>query len=779
MKRNYNNTAINAAIPLILTEATATPSQIAKQIFDSKTQADRAMIQASVDSAFENAIKAMKSITSLEQYKTVLKELQKLTNGAGIAKFLNSFVDSATIDTVVKHLKTWMPKKDYNWTIDKYKAEQPVVKINIDKDPNISKYSDTLHPDKWKIPGEDLKNMQSHPTPRMIARRIYDAKGDLISWMKGGNFLDNPKAVIKALSLIRNVNELDQVNRELKKLTKGRGIGEYIQSFLGARIGNAQFNPKATRRAANSMLNILNKIEGAKSNASLMKPITDPLYDTLMHAISTSKAGSETIGEPFRWYQDIMDKDTFLRNHRHEIMLILEIGALFIPVPVLNVMASSAIGMADAKAYWDEGHRYEARLYAILSAIPLVGVGVKVTLKVAIKKLGPKGLKAFVEKLSKIKSGKPAKFTKEEQAVIQNFTTDPKLLHKTIVDSYKTTKLAKGTSNVIKLTGIGAREYAKIVAVNKAYDAIYVAAGLQLADIQSSIRPQLEKIKSFVLANQNSNAVKESNTQSYKQTYIKELIKEEYIKLITEQTTPFRTRQESDRFRTWLNINYQQQMDLMDVDLTGPPDSPQLALAYDKYKYEYNAWLKAKGETPIEDVPNPNEQELSGWDWVISKGISVYIVLGILGAVFAGAIKVFAGWRITKLIKNKAIPYFRNKKAVKELLQNPEKIQKDIKKFDRMSSGELKALIQEIDPSKVLTAAEEEQIRKAINNPQLTTRMIISARQQAIDDFIKHGGRTTRTFDATDVISMLTDAERAEFGQAIYEYQRIMRFTEI
>ena len=57
--------------------------------------------------------------------------------------------------------------------------------------------------------------------------------------------------------------------------------------------------------------------------------------------------------------------------------------------------------------------------------------------------------------------------------------------------------------------------------------------------------------------------------------------------------------------------------------------------------------------------------------------------------------------------------------------------------------------------------------------------MITTIRNQAIKDFIKHGGRTTGTFKAREIISLLTDAERAEFGEYILRYEKYMQFTEI
>jgi hypothetical protein len=68
----------------------------------------------------------------------------------------------------------------------------------------------------WSI----LKNS---PTPANIAKVIYDSKGI---------FNDDETLVIAALSKIKDKTMWWQVNKELQKLTGGRGIVQYLNSFM-------------------------------------------------------------------------------------------------------------------------------------------------------------------------------------------------------------------------------------------------------------------------------------------------------------------------------------------------------------------------------------------------------------------------------------------------------------------------------------------------------------------------------------------------------------------
>jgi hypothetical protein len=56
-----------------------------------------------------------------------------------------------------------------------------------------------------------------------IAKLIYNAKG---------YFMDENSDVVKALKLIKDKTQWWKVNKQLQKLTGGRGIAKYIDSFM-------------------------------------------------------------------------------------------------------------------------------------------------------------------------------------------------------------------------------------------------------------------------------------------------------------------------------------------------------------------------------------------------------------------------------------------------------------------------------------------------------------------------------------------------------------------
>lgn len=58
-----------------------------------------------------------------------------------------------------------------------------------------------------------------------IAQQIYDAKGSI---------LDDEDSALQAIRQIKNIKQYQQVFSELKKLTEGRGIAEYLKSFMSA-----------------------------------------------------------------------------------------------------------------------------------------------------------------------------------------------------------------------------------------------------------------------------------------------------------------------------------------------------------------------------------------------------------------------------------------------------------------------------------------------------------------------------------------------------------------
>lgn len=100
---------LNRISDKILNEASFTPQQIAKKIYDSK---------GVVWDDEKSAINAVEQIKNLTQYKEVLKALQKLTGGRGLGQYLKSFTNLQQRLDIVNHLKSFIPKNQWGWTIE-------------------------------------------------------------------------------------------------------------------------------------------------------------------------------------------------------------------------------------------------------------------------------------------------------------------------------------------------------------------------------------------------------------------------------------------------------------------------------------------------------------------------------------------------------------------------------------------------------------------------------------------------------------------------------------
>lgn len=94
-----------------------------------------------------------------------------------------------------------------------------------------------------RVISEDAANATStnpwsllkNPTTANIAKTLYNAKG---------YFNDDEKIVVAAVSKIKDKNMWWQVTKELQKLTGGKGIPEYINTFMQGPDFNVEWNSK-------------------------------------------------------------------------------------------------------------------------------------------------------------------------------------------------------------------------------------------------------------------------------------------------------------------------------------------------------------------------------------------------------------------------------------------------------------------------------------------------------------------------------------------------------
>jgi len=84
--------------------------KLAQQIYDSK---------GIFSDDEDGAIGSIKQILSIEQYKLVNAELQKLTGNRGLGEYLHSFMNFRDLYKVAEHLVKVLPEKDWGWTVKK------------------------------------------------------------------------------------------------------------------------------------------------------------------------------------------------------------------------------------------------------------------------------------------------------------------------------------------------------------------------------------------------------------------------------------------------------------------------------------------------------------------------------------------------------------------------------------------------------------------------------------------------------------------------------------
>ena len=231
-------------------------------------------------------------------------------------------------------------------------------------------------------------------------------------------------------------------------------------------------------------------------------PMKDLMSQEKAKAKKASLKGSNTIAQTMaadvNASMDAKKIGKFFSDHRHEVMGALEIAALLIPVPGVNVAISTAIAGADAAMYWNEGDKYTAGFVATLSAIPLIGT---LALKIpGVKQLGAKGIIMLAKKMKLIKAGKKPALTAAEQTVIKQLGKHQKLVT-TETSKYYAKKVAAkqaGKQAVVKKAGKVAKgvasSAANYVASRAVWNSVYTSSGIQQSEIAALIEPSLKRL---------------------------------------------------------------------------------------------------------------------------------------------------------------------------------------------------------------------------------------------------------------------------------------------
>lgn len=138
----------------------------------------------------------------------------------------------------------------------------PAGALDVINDPNL-KYSDRLKKTNYASIVPLIKDSPEVVRARTIAKTIYDAKG-IVS--------DDMYLVVKAIKQIKDAKQFYLVQTEFRKLSNGRGIGQYIASFLGTRFMGADLNLVETLRDGETIVKHLKSI---KADPATIKIIND------------------------------------------------------------------------------------------------------------------------------------------------------------------------------------------------------------------------------------------------------------------------------------------------------------------------------------------------------------------------------------------------------------------------------------------------------------------------------------------------------------------------
>lgn len=275
-----------------------------------------------------------------------------------------------------------------------------------------------------------------------IAQQIYDAKG---------TFSDDEEKVMPAIQAIKNTKQYIEVNKELQKLTGGRGMGEYLTSFLdiNPRLMIAsyllQFIPANQwgwtikkivpwndfRTVAQNDPSIFDKWKAGETGIGEEKALIKLMGGPYKQA--WSKWSSLSAGEQLNaWWKD----------NGHTVLTVLQIGTAFLPV--IGWAVSAGIGLIDANEYRKEGDPKTAGLVAMFSLMP--GIGKLVQKIPGVNQLGKKGMSLLAKKLSVAKTT-AVKFSAIEMEVLEELAKHDKFI-KQQVEIFLKTGIAKNAKQV-------------------------------------------------------------------------------------------------------------------------------------------------------------------------------------------------------------------------------------------------------------------------------------------------------------------------------------------
>jgi hypothetical protein len=271
-----------------------------------------------------------------------------------------------------------------------------------------------------------------------LAKKIYNAKG--LVW-------DNEYAALKAILAIKDSKQFNSVQKELQKLTGGRGVGQYVSEFIQVRDSMNSIYAPITIKYLKSIITHLTKIGTYKQTIDIFDKKLKSMekWSKINSDLASSGAGQTQLA-----WETFAQRAAVDPEFKHNYLTSLQVLASFIPV--IGWAVSAGIGFGNAYVYYQEGDSKTAGLEAIFAAIPGLGVAGKIGLgKVAPKFMAGLGKKVALNQTKNL--------TKQEIKILDLIGKNQKAL-KTELDNYFKTGIKKSAKKISR---------DKLVAAGKKY----------------------------------------------------------------------------------------------------------------------------------------------------------------------------------------------------------------------------------------------------------------------------------------------------------------------
>lgn len=274
---------------------------------------------------------------------------------------------------------------------------------------------------------------------KKIAKKIYDAKGYV--W-------DEEYGVVQTIKSIADSNQYNQVTVELQKLTGGKGIAQYVTSFIDVdKAGKDRWHrAKLTIYYLDIIIKHLKSIKASENSLKIFNDYLTKYKKTYPTEPTQSAPGEldwskmDFSGTGMGVAANAMEDPEF----RHTYLQVMGFATAFIPVVGWGV--SAGILALDAADQYSQGNMREAGLSSLFALMPVVGKGLNLIAKMpGVARLGEKGMATLGRKLAL--SGDPVLSAVERVAIKDVWKYNYAL--KNGIDNYVKASLANQVTNSI------------------------------------------------------------------------------------------------------------------------------------------------------------------------------------------------------------------------------------------------------------------------------------------------------------------------------------------